>query len=284
MKLKVLTMAAVAATIALTSCSKEDGNSAEVSKYITIDAGVGSLTRTRATSTAFENNDQISVYSWTGNNSAVQTPLIVDNSINTYDGAKWTAQPQMLWKDNATAHYFLSVHPTKVITNFTADSYATTPDLLVATVLGDGRKATDGIVPLMFDHVMAKLIVNLTFKSQFEGTPTVEGVTTTAKPSATVNYLIKTAVADGTAAAVALNTVTANTAYQGTIVPQTVNTIQITINGKTFTYNNTEGFTLIGGKIQTVNLIVGRDEITLGSVAVNDWATGETIDGGEALD
>lgn len=282
MKTKFLTMVAIAATITFTSCNKEDGSSAEVSKYITIDAGVGALTRTP--STDFENNDQISVYSWTGSNSAVQTPLVVDNSINTYDGTKWTAVPQMLWKDNATAHYFLSVYPTKAITNFTADSYATTPDLLVATVLGQGRKASDGIVPLAFDHVMAKLVVNLTFRNQFDGTPTVEGVTAEAKPGATVNYVTKIAIADGSATSINLNATTANTAFQGILAPQTVNTIQISINGKSYTYTHSTDFVLVGGKIQTVNLIVGRDQIVLGSVTVNDWATGETIEGGEALD
>ena len=279
MKARIITIAAMAAVIALTSCNKDESNTVP-SKYITINAGVGTLTR--ATATAFEIGDKISVYSWTGSNTAVQTPLAVDNSINTYDGAKWTAAPQMLWKDNTTVHYFLSVYPQKAITNFTADNYVTTPDLLVATVLGEGRTAIDGIVPLMFDHVMAKLVVNLTFRDEFGGTPAVESVTVDAKPGATVNYLTKIATADGTGASVDLGATTANITYEGVVSPQTVNVIQIKIAGKTYTYNNATGFALVDGKIQTVNLIVGRDAITLGSVAVNDWTTGDIINGGEA--
>ena len=36
------------------------------------------------------------------------------------------------------------------------------------------------------------------------------------------------------------------------------------------------------GKYTVVNLIVGRDEITLGNVSIADWGEGENINGGEA--
>ena len=77
-----------------------------MAEYITIDANVGTLTRT--TSTAFENADAISVYAWTGTNDVVGT-LVVNNSINTYDGTKWSAAPQMLWRMQPL-HISLSVY------------------------------------------------------------------------------------------------------------------------------------------------------------------------------
>ena len=39
---------------------------------------------------------------------------------------------------------------------------------------------------------------------------------------------------------------------------------------------------LVSGKYTTVNLIVGRNEITLGSVSINNWLEGTNISGGEA--
>ena len=54
------------------------------------------------------------------------------------------------------------------------------------------------------------------------------------------------------------------------------------IDGKPYTYTHPTSFNLEKGKIQTVNLIVGRDAIKLGSVMINDWVTGENINGGEA--
>ena len=288
MKAKILTMAAMAAVVALTSCNKEEGTAIEPSKYITVDAGVGSLTR--ATAKAFEANDQISIYAWTGSNTAVATELVVNNSINTYDGAKWTAAPLMLWADMITDHYFIGVYPTKAITDFTADSYTVISDILVATEL-IGRTANgtnQGIVPLTFSHIMARLDANLTFRDQWETAPAVASVAVVAKPEATVNYLTQVATAAGTASDDGIvlpqttNVGECKYSCAGVVVPQTVNKIHVKIGTDTYTYNNSEGFALVGGKIQTVNLIVGRDQITLGSVTINDWTTGTTINGGEA--
>ena len=279
----LLAISVIAITVTMISCNK-DNNSHEVSKYITIDAGVSSLTR--ATATAFQKDDQVSIYAWTGSTSVVQTPLVIDNIVNTYDGSGWIPSQQMLWKDEVTSHYFIGVYPPKAITDFTADYYITLPDVLVATVLGEGRKATDagGVVPMIFDHITARLDVNLTFRSEFGGTPTVQYITTFAQPGAMVNYLTKTTTVSGEVIEKDLMPTAVNTAYSQFFAPQTVNTINITIGNTKYVYNNPAGIALVAGKIQTVNLIVGRDKIELGSVTINDWGTGETINGGEALD
>ena len=282
MRANIFTVAALVAMMALTSCNNEEEKAIEVSRYITVNAGVGTLTR--ATSTSFEKDDKISIYAWTNDNSAVQTDLVVNNSINTYDGvSSWSAAPMMLWKDMETAHYFIGVYPTKEIVDFTNDSYATVGDVLVATILGDGRKAADGVVPMTFDHIMARLDVNLTFRTQWEETPLVTSVSVEAKPEATVNYLTKPATAPGVATDVVLTQQTANTAYSGIAVPQGASKINIVIADKTYTYTHPTTFMLIAGKIQTVNLIVGRDQITLGSITINPWDdTIPPINGGEA--
>lgn len=282
MKTRNVLLVALATTV-MTSCNKGD-ESHEVSPYFTIDAGMRTLTR--ATTTTFEANDQVSILVWTGSNTEVQTPLVVDNSVNTYDGTHWTASPQMLWKDAITPHFFIGVHPAKAVTNFTADAYATTPDLLVATLLGSGQKPTeaDGVVSMMFDHVMARLDVNLTFRNQFDGIPTVKSVTVSAQPGAKVNYLTKTATGNGTAnTAIALAPTIANKAYSGIIAPQTgVTKVTIMIGDKEYAYIHNGDINLQGGRYTTMNLIVGRDKIELGSVSINDWGSGDTIDDGEA--
>lgn len=215
------------------------------------------------------------------------------NSINTYDGTNWTASPQMLWKDMITPHYFLGVYPTRAITDFVEDTYALDvtkqeqSDLLVAVNRGTdnaGFIASNTAVPLQFDHVMAKLIVNLSFRNQWATTPTVTNVTTSnLKDKATVNYLTKTATVTAEEATnIELQVATTNTTYQSIMVPQAGDNVTITIKigEKNYIYNGT--VKLEGGKYTTVNLIVGRDEITLGSVSINDWGAGTTINGGEA--
>lgn len=282
MKKNLLTSGMAVCAFFLLSCDKNNEPVCPVdTTYITVDAGVGSLTR--VTETSFEKGDKISVYAWTGNATEVGT-LVVDNALNTFDGSKWTAEPQMLWKDMITAHFFISVYPAKAVTDFKADSYQTAPDLLVATVLEQGRVASGGIVPLTFNHVMARLDVNLQFRNQFDGTPTVEKSYVNALSASTVNYLTQTVTAVGEAGNLDLTNKTPNMAYTIILPPQRVHTVAIVIDGRTYTYTNTDGFSLEKGKIQTLNLIVGRDQIELGSIVVNDWGSGEVIDGGEAQD
>lgn len=264
-------------TAVMTGCSKDEAPKLSIS----IDAQKSTLTR--ATATAFAKDDQVSIYAWTGSNTAVTSPLVVDNSVNTYDGTQWTAAPQMLWTDDATPHYFVGVHPVKAITNFTADTYPAAIDLLVATVLGDGRSAADGVVPLVFDHLMARLDVNITLRNQFDGALEIKSVTVDARPGAQVNYLTKTATASGTAAPIALTVLRTNAAYTGIVTPQAgVTAITVRIGGQTYVYTHPTDITLEASKYTTVNLIVGRDVIELGSITINDWTPGITIDGGEA--
>lgn len=290
-------LAAMAATFVLASCNNDENGGVETAEYITVNTSIGSLTRTTTAddgTQTFVKDDKISVYAWTGSSDVVNADgLVVNNSINTYDGTKWSASPQMLWKDMTSAHYFVGVYPNKAITDFAADAYtldATNQeqsDLLVAVNAGTdnaGFTATNNAVPLQFDHVMSKLIVNLSFRNQWATTPTVASVTTgNLKSKAIVNYLTKSAFAtDEEAATIVLPVAIANTKYHSIMVPQAGDnaTITIKIGEKNYIYTGT--VKLEGGKYTTVNLIVGRDGITLGSVSINDWGAGTTINGGEA--
>ncbi len=295
---KVMILALAAAVLAMTSCDKNDNGAAANAKYITVNTSIGSLSRTVIDDKGeqkFAKDDKISVYSWTGTATAVNTDaMAVDNSINTYDGtSKWTAAPQMLWLDMKSAHYFLGVYPSKAISDFTADSYTLkvtdqeASDLLVAVNKGEnnaGLTATAKAVTLQFDHVMAKLIVNLSFRDQWGGTPKVDSVITNyLKSKATVDYLAKQVTPTAAKAdSIVLRAVNPNTSYQSIMVPQAGENaeIAIKIGGKRYTY--TGNVKLESGKYTTVNLMVGRNAITLGSVSINDWGEGEKIEGGEA--
>ena len=145
-------------------------------------------------------------------------------------------------------------------------------------------------VPLTFTHVMAKLVVNLTYKNQWgtEG-PTVDKVAVgNAAKKATVNYLTKVVTPSTVAEDKAdfdMPAITANKKYASIIIPQDgVQKITITIGGKDFIYDNGTPFKFESGKITTINLEVGRDIIKLGDVNISDWgSTGEPIKG-EAYD
>ena len=283
MRITNILVLAAASALALAACGKLPGTPGA----ITIQAGIGTMTKvaTDGAKASFESGDKISVYAWTGSADAVPATRVVDGVVNSFDGTKWTPAAQMLWDDRTTKHYFLGVCPTRTVTDFKADAYTLDPadyaasDLLIATNL-TGLTSKDNPVKLGFNHAMARLDVNLTFRNQWATAPTVASVTATAKKTATVDYLAGKVTATGDAAAVALKA-GSNAAWSGLQVPQGgVRTLTITIDGQDFVFTHTADIPLESGKYTTVNLTVGRDRIELADViTITDWIAGSTLTG-----
>lgn len=300
MKKKTYLFTLMAMALTLGSCSdNENGIGGETSKYITVSTSIGNMTRVATDANGaqtFEEGDEISVYAWTGAPTVAPetSERVVNNAINKLTNGSWVSTPQMLWKNNRDKHYFIGVYPTAAISDLSAGEYTfdvtkqVESDLLVA-VNKDGLSYNvdeQQTVPLTFTHVMAKLVVNLTYKNQWgtEG-PTVDKVVVgNAAKKATVNYLTKVVTPSTTAKEdFSLPEITENTKYVSVIIPQEdVKQLTIVIGGKNFVYDNGTPFKLESGKITTVNLEVGRDEIKLGDVKITDWENGSTFSG-EAL-
>ena len=284
MNIKNLLLATTA--ILLTACSTDsDVLPPQDLGQIRVTASVGAMTRVAhsGNSTTFETNDRISVYAWLGADNNMQR-LVVDNSINTLGGdGTWTAEPQMLWADNTSDHYFLGIYPERNgATDYDADPYTldfnnqTASDLLVARTTA---KPTGSAVKLEFEHVMAKLVVNLSFRNEWTIAPEVVSVTAVACTEATVNYLenpVEVTPATGQNLVVIPFTGT-SASFAGIMIPgqSGFRTINVTLeNGKVYTYTH------------TVNLVLGRDNIKLDDAGINvsDWENGTSIDGAEATE
>lgn len=296
---KKLLLALASAVLVLGSCTNSSDGQDEQPKYITVSTEIGSMTRLTTDASgrqAFSDGDEISVYAWTGDPAAPAAGArVVDNAINQLTNQKWTATPQMLWKNMTDLHYFIGIYPKTAspVADLTAGAFTLdasnqeASDLLVA-VRNEGLTASQNPVALTFNHVMARLVVNLQFRNQWGGTPTVEAVKVAGMASeATVNYLAQTVkpAASAARADLALPAQKANEQYVSIVIPQDgITTIAVRIGGKDYIYTHPSDIKLESGKYTTVNLIVGRNEIELGSVAIDDWTEGTTIDGGEALD
>ncbi|WP_346710784.1 fimbrillin family protein [Phocaeicola salanitronis] len=296
MNIKNLLLATTA--ILLAACSTDsDVLPPQDLGQIRVTASVGAMTRVAhsGNSTTFETNDRISVYAWLGADNDMQR-LVVDNSINTLGGdGTWTAEPQMLWADNTSDHYFLGIYPERNgATDYDADPYTldfnnqTASDLLVARTTA---KPTGSAVKLEFEHVMAKLVVNLSFRNEWTTAPEVASVTATACTEATVNYLenpVEVTPATGQNLVVIPFTGT-SASFAGIMIPgqSGFRTINVTLeNGKVYTYTHPSGIDLQPGRYTTVNLVLGRDNIKLDDAGINvsDWENGTSIDGGEATE
>lgn len=296
MKKTVFLIALAAFGMGMNSCSNDNELPGSASRNITVATSINTMTRVATDNNGnqiFSEGDQISIYAWTGDAAVAPaaSDRAVDNAINTLASGAWVAAPQMLWKNTTDAHYFVGVWPKNEasVANLDAVTYTldvgnqAKSDLLVATNK-TGLKSQDNPVLLTFNHVMAKLNVNLQFRNQWDGTPTVESVTVKdAASNATVDYLTQTVTASATTGDIILPVVKDNETYSSIVIPQTgIKSIVIRIGDKDYTYTNPDGIKLESGKITNVSLIVGRDEITLGEVSINNWTDGSTIEGGEA--
>ena len=286
----------VVALLLLAGCGRE--TAPDVSGEITVRASIGETKVTNlGDASDFEAGDQIAVYAWMGGATEVPATRVVDGVKNTLgsDG-KWTPEKPMLWKAVTDPHYFLGISPARDITDFAADPYTLNPaeytssDLLISTNL-EGVKASGGDVPLVFSHAMAKLNVNLKFRSQWDATPAITSVTVTAKQTATVNYLTKVVTASASETPAPVDVPAAATSatgyalsFSGLQVPQEgVTTVTVTIDGNIYVYDSLTDIPLVSGKYTTLGLVVGKDKIEFDGVAVADWDEEITLPGVEAV-
>lgn len=294
--MKKIAFLATAALLVLAACNGLDPVRPDSALPITIKAGIGVPTRATTTgdSEKFDTGDKVLLYVWTGGASAVPAqPLVngVEHELQA-DGS-WKPASPIYWQDNASAHYFLGVFPARSISDFKADSFTlkadnyVASDLLVATELS-GLIASNGPVKLNFKHMMARLQVNMNFRNQFSGTPTV-AVVAKAANGCTVDYLAGSVKA-GEQGSVALPKLSAPTegyalSHGSLMVPQTgFRTVTLTIDGTDYVFTNGEDIQLASGKTTILNLTVGRDKIELASdITIADWTAGSTLNG-EAQD
>ena len=308
--MKKLSILALALSILALSCNKEadnmDTRQAQAGAF-TVTARVSSATKaiTEGVTTTFENGDQLALYAWTGSADSVPQDLWINGEVNTYNGEtqKWIPGHQMLWKNVHDEHFFIGVYPARTITSFDAEAFDLDPsteayeknDILVATELS-GLKAKDNLmtikpkekaapkgntVDLSFDHLMAKLNLNLRFRNQWGGIPENVSVSVKAAMTGTIDYLSKTVTPGVETAQQPINLIGNALGgpvsyYTSLIIPQTVTEISIKVNNEVYTYTNEDGIPYAAGKVTTLPLVVGKDLIELDGdvVIVSDWTEG----------
>ncbi|MDY6464416.1 MAG: fimbrillin family protein, partial [Bacteroidales bacterium] len=290
MKARIITSLMALAALLAVSCSKETGRQQEETSLpqaaISVQASVSELTKaaTAGAETSFEAGDQLSLYVWTGSAAAVSSKKVVDGVVNTFDGTLWTPASRMLWKNVRDPHFFLGIFPAREVSSFTEDSVTSGEDLLVATVLGDGivapQTTTAPPVDLVFDHMMARLNVNVKYRNQWGGVPEDAVVVAKAATQGTIDYLTKTITPGEVTAQVLEAAETAAEGYDATYsslcLPQEgVRTIEFVIDGQKLVYTHAADLPLAAGTVTTLSLLVGKDKIALDDNTVSDWEEGE---------
>lgn len=209
----------------------------------------------------------------------------------------WTIQGgQLLWKSNdATVTYYAYLPYTGTVGD--AASYAFTvqtdqsneSNVKTSDLLCTGQQtATPGTaLDINFQHALSKLNVTLT-----KGTELEDGLTFTSvklsncATEIVVNLLEGTIVkTTNSGQTITLYAATANEKYECILVPQTFNqTLKVEItdnNGKVYTFKSDNELTFSSGKQYTLNLTVGRDKVTTGTISAESW--GEEQQGGDLV-
>ena len=300
--MKKLSILALALSVLAASCTKEAGEMGSGrarAGEIRVSAMVNGITKatTDGAVTTFENGDQLSLYVWTGDNKAVPDVRWIDGEVNTFNAetGKWEPKDMMLWKNTADAHYFLGVYPARTITNFTADPFTMNlnpaaknevNDLLVATILGEGVKASVNPVPLTMDHLMAKLNISIRFRDQWGGIPDNVTVSVKTAVTGTVDYISKTItpgndVVEQPVVLVGTDLGDPVAHYASHIIPQTgVTEVIIRVNGTKYIYTHPDDIPFVKGHVTSLPLIVGKDAIVLADegITIEGWTGGDLPD------
>lgn len=203
-----------------------------------------------------------------------------------YDNG-WTIQGgQLLWKSNdATVTYYAYLPYTGIVGD--AASYAFTvqtdqsneSNVKASDLLWTGQQtATPGTaLDINFKHALSKLNVTLTKGSELE-----EGLIFTSVRLSNCATATTVNLTDGTTGnttnsgqTITLYAATPNEQYECILVPQTfAQSLKVEItdnNGKVYTFTSNKDLTFASGVQYTLNLTVGRDKVTTGTISAESW-------------
>ena len=203
-----------------------------------------------------------------------------------YDNG-WTIQGgQLLWKSNdATVTYYAYLPYTGTVGNaasyaFTVQTDQSTEDNVKASdLLCTGQQpATPGTaLDITFKHALSKLNVTLKKGSELEDELTFTSVTLSNCATATTMNLTDGTTGNTTNSSqtITLYAATENEQYECILVPQTfAQSLKVEItdkNGKVYTFTSNKDLTFASGEEYTLNLTVGRDKVTTGTISAESW-------------
>ena len=183
---------------------------------------------------------------------------------------------------------------------FSLSSASTTLNALTDQSTADGIKASDhlyyysnavtpsenGTISIPFNHIMSKLEIKVTLRNQY-GTPETNPITSAiaigSATSATYSHAVATpwsnynsAVSDISLCSSESYSATERTAtYEAILIPQNIAEstfgVKVTISGKSYTWKSASAVTLEGGMKYTLDLTLGKDELTLNTLSVSSW-------------
>lgn len=210
----------------------------------------------------------------------------------------WTIQgEQLLWKSNdATVTYYAYLPYTGTVSDAANYAFAVQTDqnsdesnVKASDLLWTGQQtATPGTaLDINFKHALSKLNVTLTKGSELDEGVTFKSVKLSNCATEIVVNLLEGTFGNTTNSGqtITLYATTENKQYECILVPQTfAQSLKVEItdnNGKVYTFTSNKDLTFASGEEYTLNLTVGRDKVTTGTISADPW--GEEQQGGNLV-
>ncbi|MDR0962454.1 MAG: fimbrillin family protein [Mediterranea sp.] len=295
------TLTAIALIASLASCSKGNDNPdveppspPEPVKPTPIVIAVNP--HTRATDSGYESGDKVGIFVV---NYAAETTAgtltaagnHVDNMRFAFDGAKWTPDETVYWKDRTTKADFYCYYPHRAsLTSITDVSVSVPVDQSTTGKYQEGdflwgktsSAPTTSAVSITTNHVMSNLLIYLEAGEGYTATTlaaaekqlTINGTKTTG------TLHLATGVVTATGNAADITPLATDGYYRALIVPQTVtdaNLITLTVDGKSYTLKQT--LTFKANTKHECKLIVGKVSSGI-NIGIGSWESDSNDYGG----
>lgn len=292
---KELFFATIAACVMLASCSSNDESEVIVPEPETTKIPINVTTNlwTRATDTAFEQNDKVGIFvvNYNGETAGVlsNSGNHVDNMCFTYTG-NWSPTTPIYWKDQTTKADFFCYYPySSILANVSAvqcsvkADQSTEQNYKASEFLWGKREKvapTANPVELKVSHAMSNIIIKLqagqgyTKADMERASVTIKGL----KTNATANLATGSVTATGSATDITPLKEGEN--LRAMVVPQSVSDtklIEVVIDN--YTYSLTQSLTFESNKQHTCTLTVNRTNNGI-NIGINGWETDDTDHGG----
>ena len=224
------------------------------------------------------------------------------NVVMKYEEGKWVAYASdaadaptvdMIWA-NATGTIAVKA------ATFSLTSKSTPLNALTDQSTAEGIKASDhlyysnnavtpsenGTISIPFDHIMSKLEITVTLRTQYgasETNPITSAIAFGSATSATYSHAGETPWSNYNSAVSNISLCPSGSysateriaTYEAILIPQNIaeNTfgVKVKIGDKTYTWKSANAVTLEGGMKYTLNLTLGKDELTLNTISVSNW-------------
>ena len=223
------------------------------------------------------------------------------NVVMKYEGGKWVAYASdaadaptvdMIWA-NATGTIAVKA------ATFSLTSKSTPLNALTDQSTAEGIKASDhlyysnnavtpsenGTISIPFDHIMSKLEITVTLRTQYGASkinPITSAIAFGSATNATYSHAEETPWSTPSAVSgISLcpsgsySAAERTATYEAILIPQNIAAstfgVKVKIGDKTYTWKSANAVTFEGGMKYTLNLTLGKDELTLNTLSVSNW-------------